>query len=114
METFTGVKVDEVAVREAMRMGDGEIDFETFVRIFGIDTGSSDTAFDDAVETAFRAFQKIDSEENGEVGPKDLNTGLQMMGIEVGADEMQRMFEEIDEDGSGIIVINAQDAATRP
>jgi Ca2+-binding EF-hand superfamily protein len=105
MENFTGVKVDELAVREAMRMGDGAIDFETFVRIFGIDTGSSDTAFDDRVEIAFRAFQQIDSEEKGEVGPADLNRGLQLMGIEVGVDEMQRMFDEVDEDGSGMVVI---------
>ena len=101
METFTGVAVDELAVQEALQMGEGEIDFETFVNIFGVDTGSSDTAFDDRVEIAFRAFQQIDAEGNGSIGPADLNRGLQLMGIDVGIEEMQRMFDEVDDDGSG-------------
>ena len=103
MQTFTGVVIDEIAVQEALRMGGGEIEFETFVRIFGLDTGSSDTAFDDRVEIAFRAFQQIDAEGKGSIGPADLNRGLQLMEIEIGLEEVQRMFKEVDEDDSGTL-----------
>jgi len=103
MEKFTGVPVNEEKVRVALKMGHGELDFEMFVSVFGLDTGSSDTKMDDQVDRAFKAFQQIDSVGAGEIGPQELSAGLKLMGVDVELDEVQRMFEEVDEDGSGVI-----------
>jgi Ca2+-binding EF-hand superfamily protein len=101
MQKFTGVPVSQGKLNVSLRLGDGELDFEAFVNVFGLDTGSSDTALDDQVDLAFRAFREIDKVGAGEIGPQELSAGLMRMGVEVGLDEAQQMFDEVIEDGSG-------------
>jgi len=103
METFTGVKANTQMIQEALHAGGGEIGFSTFVRLLGVDTGTSDSALEDQVERAYRAFQVMDVAGVGSLGPTELNAGLGLMGIDVGHDEMRIIFDEVDEDESGEI-----------
>lgn len=103
MQKFTGVPVRQEMLNASLRLGDGELDFAAFVKVFGLDTGSSDAALDDQVDLAFRSFRELDTVGAGEIGPQELIAGLNKMGVEVGLDEAQQMIDEVDEKGSGKI-----------
>jgi Ca2+-binding EF-hand superfamily protein len=103
MEKFTGVPVDYKMVQHALQIGGGELDFEMFVRIFGVDTGDDEAKIDDEVEKKYIAFQKIDLEQKGEIGIEDLKKGLNLLGIPLESDEVERMLREVLDDGSETI-----------
>ena len=95
MEVFTGVPVDENIVREAVQQAGGDLNFEQFVKIFGIDAGSQDAAIEDELEKAFKVFENIDLDGHGKTGIKQICEGLRLMGVtEPSVEEMKGMFQD--------------------
>ena len=60
----------------------------------------------DQVDVFRQAFQIFDADQSGAIDQAELNSLMQALGFNYSAAEMQKIFEEVDTDGSGQIEVN--------